>query len=232
MSGILSSFFMDYGTLNGPVLAFQTLLSSTTGGGGPKSGVTYTSAPLGPADASRTIIVGTALRENGVETVASVTVAGISATNRGQVYNSGTFVTGMVYWTAAVPTGTTGNIVVSYTASVDSADGCAVWAAYGLSSAVPVATASSFSTTAPALNLNVSDGGLVVAMSWGQSLGTPSTAWTGVTNNAEVVGDPITTQRCNAASAANLSAASPRAVSGIYNGTSSAETCAFAASFR
>lgn len=231
MSGILPAAVLG-GLKNGPIVTFQGLFSTTTGGGGVKAGETYTAAPLGVPAANRTIIVCCSLRENGVETIASVTIGGISATNVGQTFNSGTFVTGMVFWVAAVPTGTTGNIVVTYTNPVDSADGCAIWAAYGLTSTTPTALAHDFSTTAPNVSLNVSDGGCILACTWVQSVPSVATRWTGITANAEVVGDPITTQICSAGSLANLAAASPRTVSATYNGTSSAETCAFAASFR
>ena len=223
---------------SGPALLFETILSSTTGGGGIKSGVTYSSVPIGPAAANRTVIVAAALRENGVETISSVTIGGISATNGGSPgfkCNSQTFVTCMYVWEATVPTGTTANIVVTYTNPVDSADGLAVWSAYGLTSNTPTATANSVSTTAPSLNLNVSAGGIVVAATW--TIQVPSVAcasWTGVTAQGEVLGDPGTSpaEFMDAASASSLVAGTPRTVGCTYNGTSTNEPVAFAASFR
>lgn len=232
MAGALSAvLLMD----RGPTLAFQTILSSTTGGGGSKAGVTYTATPIGPAATNRTIICGAVLRENGGEQIASVTIGGISATNVSHVFNSNVFVTTMYFWVASVPTGTTADIVVTYTNPVDSADGLAVWAAYGLNSNTPTDTAGSISATAPSLNVVVADGGFVLATTW--TLQVPSVAvasWTGVTAKGEVLGDPGTSpaEYFSAASASDLAAASPRAVSATYNGTSTFEPCALAVSFR
>lgn len=219
----------------GPTLVFNTVLSSTTGGGGVKAGVTYSSVPISTAAANRTIILAAALRENGIQTIATITVGGVSATNVGRACNSGTFATCMDIWVAAVTTGTTATIVVTYSASVDAADGLGVWSAYGLTSSTPTATANSFSTTAPSLNLNVSAGGLVVAASW--TIQVPSVAcaaWTGVAPQGEVLGDPGTSpaEFFDVASASNLTAGAPRTVGCTYNGTSTNEPVAFAASFR
>lgn len=79
----------------------------------PSNTQTLTARALGGADADREIIFMLCGRDNtGVPT--SVTIGGIAATKREEV-QSGSY--GLSVWTAAVPTGTTGDIVISWPAS-------------------------------------------------------------------------------------------------------------------
>lgn len=219
-----------------PTLIYNGSASQTTGGGFISGGATYTAFPVGPAAANRTVLVMAVFRHGPVspEVINSVTIGGISASNVAQTFNSaGANYTLMYMWVANVPTGTTANIVVTYSASIDRADGVQVWSAYGLSSTTPVASASSLSTTVSPLSLNVSAGGIVVASTWSFTpVVSPPCAWAGVTANGDILTDPSGAQLMSAASANFVPAASPRTVSCTYNATSGFEPAALSVSFR
>ena len=100
--------------------------------------VTFSNADFGTEAADRYIIVGYSTR-NDSRTINSVTIGGISATILVQ-QGDGNTTTGMAI--AAVPTGTSGDVVVTLDGTAD-AHYLGVWAATGLASATPVATATS-----------------------------------------------------------------------------------------
>ena len=109
------------GGTGGPAsLAFTD--NSVTGSG---QNPTFSSQSLGTASGDRYIVVGVT-GEAGTTTVSSLTVAGVSATN--VIVKQQSFTTAEI-WIAAVPTGTTGDIVVNWGASQD-CTGIGVWAMY------------------------------------------------------------------------------------------------------
>lgn len=216
-----------------PTLSFTADVTLTGGAGGIASGRTYTSVAIGTAGANRTIIVVDGFRDAGSCPLASMTIGGVSATRVAQQINSVTNTTIMSVWVAAVPTGTTATIVTVYCGSVDSAEGLGVYAAYGLVSSTPTATAGSSSSTAPSLNLNVSAGGMVVAGAWALGQTTTIGSWTGLTSDFNLLTDPTSTsQYQGGASGSNLAGATPRTVSLTYGTTSTGEASAIAAAFR
>lgn len=73
---------------------------------------TYTAAPLGAASASRQVIVMLATWQSGGRTVASVTVGGIAATEDYSAFGNSS--SGFHVWRATVPTGTTGDVVATF----------------------------------------------------------------------------------------------------------------------
>jgi hypothetical protein len=99
---------------------------------------TFSSKSLGTAAANRKIVVG--VGERGSTSIASVSVAGVGAT---QLINlvSGTSNRSNI-WIADVPTGTTGDVVVTCGTSALRC-GIGVWAMYGAASSTPSDTASS-----------------------------------------------------------------------------------------
>lgn len=222
-----------FGTSPLPTLTFQANVTLTGGSGGISAGRTYTSVAIGPAASNRTVIIADGFRDAGICPLASLTVGGIAATRVAQNVNSATNTTITSIWVAAVPTGTTATIVSVYCASVDSAEGLGVYAAYGLGSTTPIATVGNSSATAPSLNLNVLSGGMVIATAWALGQTTPMCTWTGVTADYSMITDPTSTSQVMAgASASLLAAASPRTVSCTYGVTSAGEASASAASFR
>lgn len=106
--------------------------------------VTFSTQALGVAAANRHIIVGIGLSNNS-RTISGVTVGGVAATLAVAKATAGFGISGfgsIQMWTyiAAVPTGTTGDIVIDLSASTEHV-GFVAWAAYGLTSATPTDSA-------------------------------------------------------------------------------------------
>ena len=83
------------------------------------SGNTNASLSLGSADAGRIIVVTTGLQTSntgaGANSIASMTVAGVSATKvLSNKYSDSTNIQENGIWYAAVPTGTSGNVVTTF----------------------------------------------------------------------------------------------------------------------
>lgn len=189
------------------------------------SSYTFTSHALGTAAANRYIvlILGTRTASGVAATITAVTVAGISATIAQQINNGdGTGYTNCTLAVVAVPTGTTGNIDVTFDMSTSRCN-VAVWAAYGLASATPVTATA---TAAGAINVNVLQGGFVVAGAGGYN-NAGGFAWTGLSEQYDVTHENLY-YGCGA-SDSNLSAATPRSISFTYGGSTIA---AVAGAFR
>ncbi len=169
---------------------------------------TYTSVALGAAAASRQIIVGVANATNGQQATA-VTIGGISAALvASQAGSSGIFGS---MWAASVPTGTTGNIVVTYNSTPGTRAGYVAWALYD---AATTATATSGSAASPgSTTLNCPANGAIIACS--QSSDGPN-SWTGVVEDVDVQlgGAPFTE---SGGSQAFTSAQTGRTISVTYN---------------
>jgi hypothetical protein len=104
---------------------------------------TITSAPLGAADAARVIILAINWRHSAVtdRAISGVTIGGVTATQRINAPTSGTKDWGAEIWTATVPTGTTGDIVITVSGAVIiSSYTYQVFRAVGLLSETPAAT--------------------------------------------------------------------------------------------
>lgn len=119
----------------GTVLTYQNNYAQE---GSNQNPVTFSNADFGTEAADRYIIVGYSTR-NDSRTINSVTIGGVSATILVQ-QGDGNTTTGMAI--AAVPTGTSGDVVVALSGQAD-AHYLGVWSATGLASATPVATATS-----------------------------------------------------------------------------------------
>lgn len=122
---------------------------------------TFTACDIGTASADRRVIIGAHMYGGTSRSLAGTpTIAGINAT----VLTTNTASTGnSILLIAAVPTGTTGDIVLQWSSGCA---GCAVsvWYATGLTSDTPIATASNISASAPTSgSLSTVDGGFLVA---------------------------------------------------------------------
>lgn len=235
MSGALSALLLAGGGIVGPPLSFKGLFSQTTGGGFTSGGATYTAVPIGPAAANRTVMLFATIREASGNTIDTVTIGGVSAVNMGHTFNSNVGVTLIYLWVATVPTGTTADIIVTYSGAIDRADGLSVYVTYGLNSNTPTATASSILTNGPALSLPVSLGGFIIAAAYTFHCPSVAVSWSGVVADGEILTDPSPStlpQILSSASTSLCPAASPRTVSGTYNGTSTDEPVALSAAFR
>lgn len=149
---MIEPYFRNGGMI-GVTLDFNSEETYTGGGGGgtvltyqnnyaqegtTQSPVTFSNVDFGTEAADRYIIVGYSTR-NDTRTINSVTIGGVSATILVQ-QGDGNTTTGMAI--AAVPTGTSGDVVVTLSGGAD-AHYLGVWSATGLASATPVATATS-----------------------------------------------------------------------------------------
>lgn len=85
---------------------------NTAGG----TSISYTSVPIGVADANRVVAVAiVADTAGGASTPTAVTIGGISATQVGGAYCNSLSVLDTSIWYASVPTGTTATVAVTYT---------------------------------------------------------------------------------------------------------------------
>lgn len=129
---------------------------------------TYAGQGIGTAAANRKVVVAAAIISSTsvVRTVSAMTIGGVSATLVKQVNAASGNYPSLEIWQAVVPTGTTGDIVVTW--SGDAARcGIGVWAVYGAKSA---AHDTGFSTASPLTDsLIIPSGGvgLGAAMSGG-----------------------------------------------------------------
>ena len=90
-------------------------------------GYTYTAAPLGEESAARQVIVGVVFWSGGPRSTDTVTIGGISATRDYYASNLNT-TPSFQTWRAAVPTGTTANVVATFGSGVNPAAATiAVW---------------------------------------------------------------------------------------------------------
>jgi hypothetical protein len=151
---------------------------------------TFSTQNLGTAASDRYIIVNAATSvSSGAGSISSVTVQGISATSvvsKTQAANTANVNT---LWIVAVPTGTTGNVVVT-AGSAAVRCGIALWSATGLGSATAYDTAvddtvlgvnPSASTT-----IDCEANGFIVSSSMiGNNATTSGCAWTGLTERYE-----------------------------------------------
>ena len=136
-------------------ITFGSLQSASDGANA--TTYTFSSQNLGDADTDRHIIVGISTRDVGTtsQAISSVSIGGVSATIVVQQRNSATntCVAGLAI--AKVPTGTTGDIVVTFSEEVLRC-GIGVWRAIGIS-ATATDTGSSTSNN-PSDSINISAG--------------------------------------------------------------------------
>lgn len=158
-----------------------TFLQGTTSTADTNS-YTFSSQNLGTASSDRYIIVGAVARKAGASaTISSITIGGVSATIVKQQTNTitNTNVSGLAI--AAVPTGTTGNIVVTFSATMLR---CAIsaYAVTELDSATPYDDASSTSAD-PSVSLDIPTDGFAIGM--GLTAAASTATWTGLTEDVD-----------------------------------------------
>lgn len=214
-----------------PTLSFVT--SSTTGAStGSVSSVTYTSVSLGAAAANRSVIVAALIRSvtSGV-TISSLTVAGNAATKVKEIdATADGFNTYCSIWILTLTSGTSGNIVLNYSATDNGFPSIGVWAAYGLSSNTAVATASSTANGgSQTLSVNTNANGMVIA-GMHNTNSTAAVSWTGLSGDYTIQ-PSAGAQQASGASASNLSGSTPYVVTDSFSG-GSLGACGVSASFR
>lgn len=149
---------------------------------------TFSSQNLGTADAARYIII--AIQARGTTaglTVSSVTIGGVAATISVQRTNSTSNYNVAALVIAAVPTGTTGDVVV--TLSVEALrSAIKMYRAVGINSATASDTDSSVATH-PTCALDVPAGGFAIGCACVAQGGgaAATTTWTGIAEDSDVV---------------------------------------------
>jgi hypothetical protein len=158
--------------------SFLQAASSTTD----TNAYTFAAQNLGAADPNRYIIVAAMARRAGVTamTISSITVGGVAATIvvQLQANPTNTNIAGLAI--AAVPDGTTGDVVVTFSQTMVRC-GIALYRAVGISSATPTDTGSN-AVDPISDTLNVLAGGFAIGCVIGGS-GTTTVAWTNLTEN-------------------------------------------------
>ncbi len=146
---------------------------------------TFASCDIGTASADRRVIVGAHMYGSTSRSLTSATIAGISAT---ELTTDTASTANTVLLIANVTTGTTGDIVLTWSGSC-AGSAVSVWYATGLTSDTPIATARG-GTISPVSSgsLSTVDGGFVVAAATCRYAdGTLRThTWTNVTEQFDV----------------------------------------------
>jgi hypothetical protein len=173
---------------------------------------------FGTPASNRYIFVAVYGGGTGTRSITSLTVGGVSASRLVGTGNSTTFCD---IWVAAVPTGATGTVVVTYSDTLSNM-GFALYAAYGLKSVTPVATDSAATTDVASCNVAAAKGGFILGVSVHRSTSENAT-WSGLTPTFAIqVETGTTARRFSAAVADNLAPSAGVAVSAtITNGTTS-----------
>ncbi len=181
-------------------ISYRTQSSSTSD----LSTYTFSTLDIGTAG-TRHVVVGV-VSSGTSPSISSVTVAGVSATAMIELAESNLKI-GL--WIASVPTGTTGDVVVTHTSSMLRC-GVIVWAVYDITSTTPTATASD---SAPALSqsLTINAGGVGIGLADGYQNGsTASWTWTGLTEDIDVdFADGANHDAMSGASLASAAGSSP-----------------------
>jgi hypothetical protein len=154
---------------SGLVGTYLTAAASDTNG----TEFTFSGLNFGTAAADRTLVVGFVGVAAPAAAVVSVTIGGVAAT---QVVGTSLTQPDAGIWRAAVPTGTSGNVVVTYATSATRV-GVALWSVYGT-----IASASSGATNGGPTTLNRTvtgaSGGFIVCVAANDA---GAFAWTNAT---------------------------------------------------
>lgn len=161
---------------------------------------TFSSQTLGTAAANRKIIICVAGNGGNAGAVSSLTVGGISATNVIAVSDGGTVQSEI--WVADVPTGTTGDVVVTFS-TAKARCGIGVYRAIGSQSTANATASSTADPMSASLFIPYNGIGIGVA----QDISTSTYTWTNLTEDYDEIFEVTTTQ--TGASLNNLSPQTP-----------------------
>lgn len=148
---------------------------------------TFSTQALGSASATRRVIVGIGLIATAARTISSVTIGGVSATEVDTAADSNNFAYRTSMYIADVPTGATGDVVVTASGACL---GCSlsVWAAYDLTSGTKVDSdkAQSFTSPINVPSVSTSADGIAVGMAtYLRETGTAAFGWTNLTERSD-----------------------------------------------
>ena len=174
---------------------------------------THSSISFGTAASRRRIIVCLAHRGNGIggqpANVTSMTIGGVTATKIVEKNNAPDPTVFCAIWIANVPTGTSGNIVITYQFNSAESTIC-VYEAQNLNSSSATDTEVPGFSAPATLSVNVAARGIIVGHAYAVLTLTGSGAtWTGLTENFDAL---VGTERQTTASIAVTGAETPRAI--------------------
>jgi len=146
---------------------------------------TFSSQSIGAADSDRYIICCVAWRASADTTLSSVSIGGVAATLLANNVNvSGGETSGTCIAVAAVPSGTTGDVVVTIGATALRC-GIALYRAVGLGTpTVPHDTLTS-DADSPTGTIDIPNNGLCIGIAYNASQDTNAVSWTGLTEDFE-----------------------------------------------
>lgn len=190
--------------------------NANTGSNTASTTFTFTSVSIGTASSTRYVVVAM-IAQGASASPTSVTVGGISATSAAAAVTSSNRAE---LWIAAVPTGTTANIVVTFAASTTR---CAVgsFSVYDITSTTPVNTATSSGSTSMTLSVNTNANSVVIGTAF-SSGSAPDATWVGVTESYDT--DSFSSgggRTATAGIATGVVSATPRTVTCVITGSSS-----------
>lgn len=166
--------------------------ASTDSKSAPASPATFAGAVIGTAASNRYVIVALSGYRNGSGNVPTVTVGGTSITH---VATADTATFEAYIYAGNIPSGTTADIVATYTAGWFNLN-CSVWAAYGIASATAYDTDSDLTaTTTMTASIDIPAGGVAVAIHGNNNAGVQT--WTGLTENFDTT--DVTSRQCTGA---------------------------------
>jgi hypothetical protein len=174
----------------------------------------FTSTSFGSASDRSLVIVGVSGYDGKSESISSVSVGGVAAT---QIVQS-TSATAMSGIFAAVVSGTSGTVSVTFGSAVTAA-AIGVWAAYNLSSTTAFNTNSNLLTSGTSIsaNVNTPSQGVVIAVGTIAAGANRTFTWTGVTERYDT--SFSSTRTTSGGDFTTTSAESPRTVSYISSGS-------------
>lgn len=152
------------------------------------SSYTFSGMPIGTPDGSRLVVAAVGYYDNSGATtdISSVSIGGVSATrvNGANQYIVGNYMVGVALWVAAVPAGTTADVIVALTETVANCH-VATWSIINASSSAAAnSIASSFGATTATLplSLNVDAGSVVIGYAL-DITNAGTFTWAGLTEN-------------------------------------------------
>lgn len=204
------------GFLDGGPVAL-TWRSTTNNGAGGASPYTSAAVSFGPADPTRIVVVGIAAAVGGVgNAITAVTIGGIAATRQQRATIAGsTQQLSAEIWTAAVPTGATGTVAVTFSGGGTSFFALSVYSLSGASGQTPSSTAqaTATSTNTVSANLTVPTSGAGLGVVFTNGAGVTGEVWTNLTEDTDQ--NWIATADLSSASTATAGAATRTSTSNV-----------------
>ena len=192
---------------------------------------TFSTKALGAAATDRRIIAVIAARANAARSISSVTIGGISATALATANATGSGADICAVYQAAVPTGTTGDVVVTFDNTMLRAF-VTVLRVIGWPSGTATASSTDLTLSAQDLNASIScvaRGAIVGGIIYLNTLSGATTTWTNLTESSDLQSVEAT-NNCSSAAFNNFAAAqSSLSITATGTGTGSAGAMALVA---